>query len=75
MFAPSVLDSEAVWLIGIYVQEVWVHIICKKKYVSQRQIKTECAQQYINHQAFFRPSYFIFLFSVLSLFQNQRGRK
>ena len=55
MFAPSVLDSEAVWLIGIYVQEVWVHIICKKKYVSQRQIKTECAQQFKNHQGSSRP--------------------
>ena len=31
MFTPSVMDSEAVWLIGIYVQQVWDHIICKKK--------------------------------------------
>ena len=56
MFTPSVMDSEAVWLIGIYVQQVWDHIICKKKNLSQRQIKTECAQQFKNHQGSSRPS-------------------
>ena len=56
MFTPSVMDSEAVWLIGIYVQQVWEHIICKKKNLSQRQIKTECAQQFKNHQGSSRPS-------------------
>ena len=56
MFPQSVMDSESVWLLGFYVQQVWVHVICKKKNLSQRQIKIECAQQFIKHQVSNRPS-------------------
>ena len=56
MFASSFFDSEIVWLLGVYVQQVWINIICKKKTLNQRHVKTECAQQFIIHQGSSRPS-------------------
>ena len=56
MFVSSQFENEIVWLLGVYVQQVWSNIICKKKYLSQNVIKTECAQQYTIHQASNRPS-------------------
>ena len=56
MFVSSQFENEIVWLLGVYVQQVWSNIICKKKYLSQNVIKTECAQQYTIHQASYRPS-------------------
>ena len=55
MFPSSHLDSEIVWLLGIYVQQVWTNIISKKKFLTQFVIKNECFLQYINHQASSRP--------------------
>ena len=56
MFISSQFDNEIVWLLGIYVQQVWSNVICKKNFLSQNQIKTECSQQFINNQASNRPS-------------------
>ena len=56
MFISSQFDNEIVWLLGIYVQQVWSNVICKKNYLSQNQIKTECSQQFIHNQASNRPS-------------------
>ena len=56
MFPSSMMDSEVVWMLGVYVQLVWNNIMCKKKYLTQSQVKTECAQQYISHHASKRPT-------------------
>ena len=55
MFSSSQFDEEIVWLLGVYVQQVWSRIICKKKFLTQNVIKTECAQQFLVHQASSRP--------------------
>ena len=56
MFVPSQFENEIVWLLGVYVQQVWSNVICKKKNLSQNAIKSECAKQYSFHQASNRPS-------------------
>ena len=56
MFASSQFDDEIVWLLGVYVHQVWSNVICKKKFLSQKVIQSECAQQYLIHQASNRPS-------------------
>ena len=38
MFVSSLFDSAVVWLLGVYVQQVWTNIICKKKSLNQRQV-------------------------------------
>ena len=55
MFVPCQFENEIVWLLGVYVEEVWSNVICKKKFLSQDRIKTECAQNYITHQSSNRP--------------------
>ena len=56
MFPSSPFENEIVWLLGVYVHQVWINIICKKKILSQTQIKTEVAQHYLDHQSSSRPS-------------------
>ena len=56
MFPASLFDNEIVWLLGVYVHQVWKNIICKKKMLSQNQIQIECAQQFLDHQSSSRPS-------------------
>ena len=65
MFVSSMLDSEIVWLLGVYVQLVRDNVICKKKFLSQNRIKTECAQEYLNHHAANKP----ILAHIFGLFQ------
>ena len=48
MFVKSLVDEEAVWLLGIYVKLVWNNVICKKNNVSQTMVKNECSLQYNN---------------------------
>ena len=31
LFENDVMETEAIWMIGIYVQLVWDYVICKKK--------------------------------------------
>ena len=56
MFPASLFENEIVWLLGVYVHQVWKNIICKKKMLSQNQIQIECAQQFLDHQSSSRPS-------------------
>ena len=46
MFIQSLLDREAVWLLGIYVKLVWDNVICKKKIIYQKNVQDECSLQY-----------------------------
>ena len=64
MFVQSLMDIEAVWLLGIYVKVVWDTVICKKKNISQSKIKNECFLQYNNHHACNKPAlaHFVGLF-------------
>ena len=41
MFPTSLFENEIVWILGMYVHQVWINIICKKKLLSQSQIKME----------------------------------
>ena len=65
MFDSCMLDSEIVWLLGVYVELVWSNVVCKKKTLSQNMIKTECAQEYLNHHAANKPT----LAHIFGLFQ------
>ena len=56
MFGQSLMDKEAVWLLGIYVKLVWYNVICKKKNISQKMIKTECSLQHYNHHICNKPA-------------------
>ena len=56
MFTSGILDSEVVWLLGVYVHQVSINVICKKKCLSQSQIQIECAQQFHSHQSSSRPA-------------------
>ena len=56
MFTTSMFEDEIVWLLGCYVHQVWINIICKKKFLTQAHIKAECAQQFIDHQSSRRPA-------------------
>ena len=31
MYESSILENQAIWIIGIHVKLVWEHVICKKK--------------------------------------------
>ena len=55
MFGKSLLDNEAVWLLGIYVKLVWDKVICKKGFVNQEKIESECSLQYYNHHVCNKP--------------------
>ena len=46
MFMKTLLDREAVWLLGIYVKLVWSDVICKKKILNQKTLENECSLQY-----------------------------
>ena len=65
MFDSCMLDSEIVWLLGVYVELVWSNVVCKKKNLSQNMIKTECAQEYLNHHVAKKPT----LAHIFGLFQ------
>ena len=55
MFSSSMLDSEIVWLLGVYVQLVWDNVVCKKKVLTQNTIQAKCQQKYVNHHASNKP--------------------
>jgi hypothetical protein len=56
MFVSSLMDDEAVWLLGIYVKLVWDNVVCKKKNITQKYVQTECSQQYYSHHACNKPA-------------------
>ena len=66
MFTSSIFDSEVVWLLGVYVHQVWINAICKKKILSQSQIQVECFQQYLSHQSSRRPALSHLICDILS---------
>ena len=65
MFISNLFEDEILWLLGTYVQLVWDRVVCKKKFLYQHFVKTECAQQYLNHHASKKPT----LAHVVGLFQ------
>jgi hypothetical protein len=50
MFDSSMLDSEVIWMIGVYVQLVWDFVICKKKHLKLQTVKSEYTLKYLTHQ-------------------------
>ena len=50
MFMSGMFDSEIVWLIGVYVQFVWINVMSKKKSLSPQMIKTECELKFTSHR-------------------------
>ena len=55
MFSTSMLESEIVWLLGVYVKLVWDNVVCKKKLLTQFDIQVECQVQFLNHQMSNKP--------------------
>ena len=50
MFDSSLMDSEMVWILGIYVLLVWDIVICKKKVLKLETVKSEYSLKYLTHQ-------------------------
>ena len=50
MFGENVLDNEAVWLLGVYVQLVWKYVICKKRQLKLETLKSEYQLKFTTHQ-------------------------
>ena len=50
MFESCVMDSEVIWILGIYVQLVWKIVICKKKMLKLEVVKSEFALKFGIHQ-------------------------
>ena len=49
MFDSGTLDNEIVWLLGVYVTQVWKQVICKKRTLKLLSIMTEVSQEYKAH--------------------------
>ena len=56
MFDSSLMDSEMVWILGIYVLLVWDIVICKKKVLKLETVKSEYYLKYSTHQTSNMPS-------------------
>ena len=50
MFESYVLDDEAVWILGIWVQLVWNIVVCKKKSLKLETVKGEFSLKFASHQ-------------------------
>ena len=50
MFESYVLDDEAVWILGIWVQLVWNIVVCKKKCLKLETVKGEFSLKFASHQ-------------------------
>jgi hypothetical protein len=50
MFDSSLMDSEMVWILGIYVLLVWDIVICKKKVLKLETMKSEYSLKYFKLQ-------------------------
>ena len=50
MFERDIMDSEAIWIIGNFVQLVWDIVICKKKSLKIETMKNEFEMKYFTHQ-------------------------
>ena len=57
MFDSSLLDSEVVWMLGIYLQLVWDTVICKKKGLKLETLKSEYSLKYLTHKSSNMPSF------------------
>ena len=56
MFDSSLLDSEIIWMLGIYLQLVWNTVICQKKGLKLETVKSEYSLKYLTHQLSNMPS-------------------
>ena len=50
MFDSYVLENEAVWILGVWVQLVWDFVICKKKMLKLETVKSEFSLKFATHQ-------------------------
>ena len=50
MYKSVMMESEAISMIGIYVQLVWNYVICKKKHLNLETMRSEYELKYITHQ-------------------------
>ena len=50
MFEKDIMEGEAIWMIGHYVQLVWEVVICKKKILKLETMKSEYELRYFTHQ-------------------------
>jgi hypothetical protein len=50
IFENDLMESEAIWMIGLYVQLVWDYVICKKKHLKLETMKSDYQMKYLNHQ-------------------------
>ena len=50
MFESDLMDSEIVWMLGIFVQLVWNFVICKKKSLKLETVKSEYFLKHENHK-------------------------
>ena len=50
MFENDSMESEVIWMIGIYVQLVWDYVICKKRRLNLETMKSDYDLKYLTHQ-------------------------
>ena len=50
MFEKSAFENQVIWMIGIHVQMVWEHVICKKKSLKIETLKSEYRMKFVEHQ-------------------------
>ena len=55
MFDVGTLEREMLWLLGVYVGQVWKLVICKKRTLKLVSFMTEVAQEYKMHQLSLKP--------------------
>ena len=56
MFDCETMESEALWILGVYVQLVWDTVICKKKVLRLETMKSEFTMKYQTHQRSNKPN-------------------
>ena len=50
MFESDTMESEMIWILGVYVQLVWEFVVCKKKALKLEVMKSEIHLRHTTHQ-------------------------
>ena len=50
MFGSYLMDNEAIWMLGIWVELVWNIVICKKKSLKLETTRTEFSLKFVSHK-------------------------
>ena len=50
LFESYLMDSEIVWMLGIFVQLVWNLVLCKRKHLKLKTVQSEYLLKYESHK-------------------------